>query len=180
MSGFTIWITGLPGSGKSALCDGLIEKEPTMVLLRMDDLRKLATPSPSYCNEERDMLYRSLIFMAKTLNDLNHDVLIDATGNMRKWRDTARRLLSPFAEVYLRCPLDTCRKREQARRNTRGAPQDIYKKAAGGWPVPGVSAPYEEPLEAELTLDTDKASIEECVSETIKLINSLRERDASN
>jgi len=178
MSGFTIWITGLPGSGKSALCDGLIEREPAMVLLRMDNLRKIATPAPSYSAEERDILYRSLVFMAKTLNDLGHEVIIDATANMRKWREAARGLIPAYAEVYLRCPLDTCREREQARRDARGAPRGIYEKAMGGWPVPGVSVPYEEPLGAELTLDTDRTSMEECVSETMKLINWLRERHA--
>jgi adenylylsulfate kinase len=161
MSGIALWITGLPGSGKSALADALKEAEPRFVLLRMDELRKVATPEPTYSEEERDILYRAIVFMAKTLTELGHDVIIDATGNMRRWRELARKLIPGYREVYLKCPFEVCMQREAERTDTRAAPGDIYKKGKKGWPVPGMAAPYEEPLAPEVTIDTETTPVGE-------------------
>jgi adenylylsulfate kinase len=95
------------------------------------------------------------------LTEAGQDVIIDATGNLRKWRDLARQLIPRFAEAYLKCPIKTCMDREKDRLNTREAPRDIYKKGAAGSPVPGVKVPYEEPLDPEILIYTDKASIDE-------------------
>jgi adenylylsulfate kinase len=176
MAGVAVWITGLPGSGKSALAEGLRRAGQEIVILRMDELRKIATPEPTYSGLERDVLYRSLVFTAKALTELGHDVLIDATGNMRTWRELARELIPSYAEVYLRCPLDVCMEREGVRPDARSAPRDIYRKAVEGWPVPGVSAPYEEPLSPELVLDTDRMSVDEEVAEARNLIEGLKGR----
>ena len=51
--------------------------------------------------------------------------------------------------------------REQQREDTRGAPGQIYQKGKAGWPVPGVNVPYEEPLNPELTIDTENVSATE-------------------
>jgi adenylylsulfate kinase len=158
MGGRAIWITGLPGSGKSTVADGLKEALPYFVVLRMDELRTVVTPHPDYSGSEREIVYRALVYLAKKLTDLGHDVIIDATGNLRKWRDLARDLIPRYTEVYLKCKTETCMKRESAREETRGAPRDIYRKGADGWPVPGMSAPYEEPLRPEIVIDTDEAS----------------------
>ena len=84
---------------------------------------------------------------------IGRDVIIDATGNMRKWRELARSLIPRYAEVYLKCSLEECAQRERSRRETRGAPKDIYLKGKKGWPVPGVNAPYEEPLNPEIAIE---------------------------
>jgi adenylylsulfate kinase len=161
MAGMAIWITGLPGSGKSALADAVKGEFPGFVVLRMDDLRKVATPEPSYSDAERDLLYRSLVFTARVLTEHGHDVIIDATGNLRKWREAARGLIGRFAEIYLKCPLEVCRKREKYRGERRSAPPGVYEKGERGWPVPGLSAPYEEPLSPELTLDASALTVQE-------------------
>lgn len=154
MKGFVIWITGLPGSGKSILADKIKEQMPDIVILRMDELRKIATPDPTYSDTERSIIYRSLVFTAKKLFNLGHNVIIDATGNLRKYRDFAREQIPYFAEIFLSCPIDVCSKREAERTDFRHAPKNIYKKGRAGWPVPGISAPYEEPLHPELVIDT--------------------------
>ncbi|HTZ18653.1 MAG TPA: adenylyl-sulfate kinase [Dissulfurispiraceae bacterium] len=163
MSGIVIWITGLPGSGKSTIADAVKKARPDIVILRMDDLRKLVTPEPTYSDAERDIVYRSIVFAAATIAELGHDVVIDATGNMRRWRDLARKVIPRYAEVYIKCPLEVCREREEARKDTHSAPTDIYKKGMEGWPVPGISAPYEEPLNPELIIDTESVSVDEAV-----------------
>ena len=162
--GTTIWITGLPGSGKSTLADALREKYPGFIVLRMDELRKIVTPSPTYSEEERDLLYRAIVYLAKTLSEHGHEVIIDATGNLRKWRDLARRQIPLYFEVYLQCPVEICEKREGEREERRGAPEHIYGKAGSGWPVPGVSAPYEEPLRPEVLIRTAVTSTGEALA----------------
>jgi adenylylsulfate kinase len=173
MLGKVLWITGLPGSGKSTVADAVKQQNPDMVILRMDELRKFVTPDPTYSPEEREIAYRSLVYLAKTISDLGHDVIIDATGNLRKWRDLARDQIPSFFEVYLRCSLDACMTREEQRKETRGAPGHIYRKGKAGWPVPGLTAPYEEPLNPEVIIDTEEVSATEA-AETIRRILAAR------
>lgn len=161
MPGRVIWITGIPGSGKSALADELALRMGGAEVLRMDELRRIATPNPTYSEEERDILYGSLVYTAVRIAQAGMDVIIDATANRRRWRELARKLVPGFVEVYLRCPLDKAAEREAARTDSKGAPRDIYKKAASGAPVPGVGVEYEEPLDAEVVLDSDSMGIEE-------------------
>jgi adenylylsulfate kinase len=158
-----IWITGLPGSGKSTIADAFRERHPEYVILRMDEFRKVVTPEPAYSDAEREMTYRALVYTAKVLTDQDHSVIIDATGNMRRWRQLARELMPNFTEVYLKCSIPECRQREVMRKDTHAAPKDIYRKGAEGWPVPGVNVPYEEPLRPELTIDTEFTAIDKAV-----------------
>jgi len=173
MTGRVIWITGLPGSGKSALADALHDRLPGLNVLRMDDLRKIATPAPTYSETERDVLYRALVYMARRISDLGHDALIDATGNLRRWRELARELIPRFGVIYLTCPPSISRARENTRTDRRGAPPGVYRKGAEGWPVPGAGAPYEEPLHPELVLDTAELPVDKEVQLAIKLLEGL-------
>jgi adenylylsulfate kinase len=170
MSGIAIWITGLPGSGKSTVADEIKKNHPEFVLLRMDELRKIITPEPTYSESEREMVYRSLVYLARILTEQGHDVIIDATGNLRRWRELARQLIPRFAEVYLKCPIELCMEREKKRVDTHAAPKKIYQKGAAGWPVPGMAAPYEEPLNPEVIVETDKTSLKEIVEKIEKVL----------
>ena len=170
MSALVIWITGLPGSGKSTLADSIKECFPVFVTLRMDEFRKIVTPEPLYSEGERDLVYRAIVYTAKKLSELDHCTIIDATGNMRKWRELARQLIPGFMEIYLKCPLSVCAEREASRSYGRGAPKDIYAKGKTGWPVPGVQVPYEEPLCPELIIDTGSSSLEETKAKACALI----------
>lgn len=161
MTGLAVWITGLPGSGKSTITDKIKDIYPNFTILRMDEFRKIVTPQPTYSDSEREIVYRALVYVAKILTELGHDVILDATGNMRRWRELARSLIPRFIEIYLKCPLDVCMERERLRKETHEAPKEIYKKGEKGWPVPGIVVPYEEPLNAEITIDTGKFSLYE-------------------
>ena len=170
---FVIWITGLPGSGKSTVASALKEEIPDSVILRMDELRKIVTPEPAYSDEEREHVYRALVYTAKTLHDLGHNVIIDATGNRKSWRQLARDLVPGYYEIYLKCPMALCMEREKTRLNTHAAPAGIYEKAKAGRPVPGVNVPYEEPDKAELIVYTAKESPEQAA---VKIIEMLQGR----
>lgn len=170
MSGIALWITGLPGSGKSTVADELKKARQDFAVLRMDELRKIVTPKPTYSDFERDIVYKALVYLSKKLTELEYDVILDATGNLRKWRDFARQLLPRYMEVYLRCPIKLCIQREKSRVETHEAPKDIYKKGDKGWPVPGMVVPYEEPLNPEIVIDTGSTSIEDAAE---KILNEL-------
>ena len=163
MGGRVLWITGLPGSGKSSISDKLKALHPDFVILRMDEFRKIVTPEPVYSDTEREIVYRSIVYLARELAELGHTVIIDATGNKRRWRELARALIPRYAEIYLKCPLEKCINRERQRQETRGAPKDIYKKGEQGWPVPGINAPYEESLSPEIIIDTGRTAVHEAV-----------------
>ncbi|MFO7600757.1 MAG: adenylyl-sulfate kinase [Candidatus Desulfacyla sp.] len=159
---FCLWLTGLPGSGKSTILKELLEKLSgsgiEAVTLSLDHIRKVVTPNPKYTDEERGIVYRSLVMMAQLLmTEGGRNVIIDATGNRREFRDLARRLIPDFAEIYIQCPLKTCEARESSR---RGQPveKDLYKRAAEGnlkGAMPGISAPYEEPEHPEVMVQSD-------------------------
>ncbi len=154
---WAVWFTGLPGSGKTSTAlktKEVLERWGIRVkILHLDKIRKVVTPHPRYTQEERDVVYASLACMAALLVEEGVNVIVDATANLRRYRDLARSLIPNFAEVYIRCPLEVCMERERERKNGF-APPDIYKKANGGAAVPGVGAVYEEPLCPEITVDT--------------------------
>lgn len=174
MGAFALWITGLPGSGKSTIAEEVLKCHPDFAILRMDDLRKILTPEPTYSEEERDMVYRCIVYTAGCLVENDHSVIIDATGNLRRWRDLARRLIPRYGEVYLKCPIEICKVRERERDETHGAPRNVYSKAEVGWPVPGVAAPYEEPANPELLIEVDRTFIPEAVQQIEYLIRKLQ------
>jgi adenylylsulfate kinase len=157
---WAVWITGLPGSGKSTIARAAVEMiaatgEPVQ-LLELDDMRRLVTPQATYTDAERDLVYRALVYVASTLVDAGVPVVIDATAHRRAWRDLARAVVPAFAEVQVTCPLDVCREREQTRTGGN-APRGVY--AAAGKPgghVPGIDVAYESAASPDLAIDTTR------------------------
>jgi len=139
-------------------------------------LRRVVTPAPKYTEEERDMVYGAILFVAKLLTQNGVNVVIDATANRRRYRDQARKEIPRFMEAYLRCPMELCIQRESRRKEGAFyAPRDIYKKAFTGESatVPGVGVPYEEPLNPEVTVYSDKLSPEQSAQ---KIYEALKEK----
>lgn len=164
---FCLWLTGLPGSGKSTILKELLRILPASgieaVTLSLDHIRKVVTPDPRYTDEERGIVYRSLVMMAQLLtHEGGKNVIIDATGNRREFRDLARQLIPDFAEIYIQCPLKTCEEREALRRG-QIVEKDLYRRAMKGalkGEMPGVSAPYEAPEHPEVVVRSDILSPE--------------------
>jgi len=160
--GWCVWVTGLPGSGKSSVAQALLEKLKARGIhaqvVSSDMLRRVVTPEPKYTEEERDMVYGALVFVAQLLTQNGVNVIIDATGNRRRYRDQARNEIPRFMEAYLQCPLEVCIQRETGRKETFYAPTEIYRTAFIGRSatVPGVGVPYEEPQQPEVTVDSEK------------------------
>ncbi len=172
---WAIWITGLPGSGKSTVALEVKKKIPDAVILRIDELRKIVTPTPAYSGQEREYVYKALVYTAKTVYDLGHNVIIDATGNRQLWRKLARIIIPDYYEVYLKCSLDLCVEREKTRIESHSAPGEIYKKADEGWPVPGVDESFDEPVKPELVINSETTSPEEAARDIIKMLENHRD-----
>jgi adenylylsulfate kinase len=172
--GWCVWVTGLPGSGKSAVSEALLrllDKEGIHAqLLSVDALRRVLTPKPSYSLEERNIVYATLAYFAGLLTQNGVNVVIDATGNLRRFRDKVRERIPVFIEVYLKCPLELCMEREAKRWKTHFAPREIYSKALRGESstVPGIGQPYQSPLNPELTINTAGCSPQECARKILQ------------
>jgi len=173
---FAVWLTGLPGAGKSVISEvlkkKLNEEEINVQILRMDELRNYVTPNPQYTDEERQLVYNAFSYAAKLLVENGINVIMDATGNLRKYRALANEIIPNFYEIYLKCPLEVAIEREKKRSETKGAPENIYKKAMEGKAenVPGLQAEYEEPKNPGLIIRTDKYGIEECAEKICQKI----------
>jgi len=174
---WAIWLTGLPGSGKTVIAQKVkqqLEENAVRVrILQLDEIRKVITPTPTYSEAERDMVYASLAYMAKLLTQVGMNVIIDATGNRLRYRELARKLISNFAEVYLQCPLEVCIRRESKRQN-QFSPQDIYVKSKKeDATVPGVNVPYEKPKAPEIIVDTARLDIDQAAQQIVKEMEEL-------
>ncbi len=145
-----MWLTGLPASGKSALARELVlaleARGLRPAVLESDAVRPILTPSPTYDDAERDAFYRTLGWAAGLLADHGVPAIVDATANLRRYRDLARARITRFLEVHVECPLAVCMARD---------PKGIYRRGVGdpAGRVPGLHVPYEPPLAPEVTTD---------------------------
>jgi len=183
MKGWAVWLIGLPGSGKTVrareLLNKLKEKKINFEYLRMDEIRKILTPQQEYTEKERDHAYRALILIAKFLTDNGINVVMDATAHRKIWRELARELIPNFAEVYIKCPLTVCMKREANRRDNLIV-SNLYKKALERkltgkrkklvGEVIGIDIPFEEPDKPDLLIEAYKFDPKESSEKIYQLI----------
>lgn len=167
MEGWAVWVTGLPSSGKSVITRLLLERLKELgvwaQVLESDELRKVITPLPNYSEEERDYFYTVMVYVGKLLTQNGVNVIFDATANRRRYREAARSEIPRFIEVYVKCSLEVCMKRDV---------KGIYRKALRGDAsnVPGVQSLYEEPLNPEAVVESDKLSPEECTRRVLEVL----------
>ena len=160
--GFTLWFTGLSGSGKStiavALEEALFERGCRTYILDGDNVRFGLNKDLGFSPEHRVENIRRIGEVAKQFRDAAAINLVASISPYRADRDLARSLSSEddFIEIYVEAPLDTCEQRD---------PKGLYKMARAGQ-IPeftGISAPYEAPLKPEIHLRTDQSSVEQSV-----------------
>ena len=151
--GMVLWLTGLPASGKTTLAKELLrllaDRGFEVELLDADSLRTVLTPRPTYTDHERDWFYEALVYLAELLSKHGIAVLVAATAHRRAYRDQARRRLSRFAEIYVQCDIETCRRRD---------PKGLYAAAGRGdiTSLPGEQVTFEVPESPEIRVDTSK------------------------
>jgi adenylyl-sulfate kinase len=168
--GVTLWFTGLPCSGKSAVADLLAErlKDRGYRVERLDGdiVRRSLTRDLGFSKEDRDENIRRVAFVAKLLTRNDVFVLTSFISPYRDVRAHARREIGRFLEVYTKCSLEEC-----MRRDVKG----MYQKAIEGKikEFTGVSDPYEEPVDPEILLETDKEALEESAAKVLAKMREL-------
>ncbi len=173
---WTVWICGRPGCGKSTIAralESLLEgKGIRAQILGTDILRKVVTPEPTYSEREREVVYATLVFVAKILNQNGVNVILDATANRSAYREKGKEEIENLIIAYVECPLEVCIRREVEREETYGAPRDIYKRGLTGESdtVPGIGVPYEVPENPDVLLDSVRFTARENAEKILNVI----------
>jgi adenylylsulfate kinase len=162
--GFVLWMTGLPGSGKSTIA-GLAKKKLEdeygryVEVLDGDEVRRGLSSDLGLSKEDREEHARRVSYLAKVLARNGVVSIVALISPYRSSRERARELIGKgdFVEVFVRAPLSTCEKRD---------PKGLYARARRGEisNMTGIQDPYEEPLSPDIVVETDGVSAEESVS----------------
>ena len=168
--GVTLWFTGLPSSGKSTIAR-ILEKRFHQAgikceLLDGDVVRTNLSKGLGFSREDRDTNIKRIGFVAHLLTRNDVVAITAAISPYREVRDFNRRLIGNFVEVYVKCPIDECEKRDV---------KGLFKKARAGEikGFTGVDDPYEEPVHPELICETDKETAEESAGKVIQKLEEL-------
>ncbi|TDC55426.1 adenylyl-sulfate kinase [Actinomadura sp. KC345] len=169
--GITVFFTGLSGSGKSTvargLADALIERGGrTVTLLDGDVVRRMLSAGLTFSRADRDLNIRRIGFVAAEITRHGGTAICAPIAPYAATRAEVRRMVSAvgdFILVHVATPLEECERRDR---------KGLYAKARAGL-IPeftGISDPYEEPEDADLTLDTSRMAPDEAVGKVIELL----------
>ncbi|GCD78611.1 adenylyl-sulfate kinase [Thermaurantimonas aggregans] len=162
-----IWMTGLSGAGKSTLAQALKyelgSRGITAVILDGDELRRGINSNLGFSESDRMENIRRAACMADLLRRQGIWCIAALITPMEAMRHLARQIIGSayFHLVYIKAPLEVCIARD---------PKNLYKKALKG-EIPdftGISAPFEEPENADLHLNTSVMQIDKCVDALMK------------
>lgn len=169
-------MTGLPGSGKTSIARIAAQEMRNMGLrvevLDGDEVRRWLSPTEGFTREDRERHLRRVAYVARLLARNGVIVLCSFVSPYKKIRKEIREIVEaesiPFVEVYVKCSLEECIKRD---------PKGLYKKALSGEikHMTGIDDPYEEPENPEIILNSEDRTAEEnarvLVRKVMKLIN---------
>lgn len=165
-----IWLTGIPGSGKTTLAlaiwDHFKSKNLPSDILDGDEIRKTLSKDLGFSPEDRKEHNRRVIYIAKLLSKNSVTTIVPLITPYRTTRDEARKEIPSFVEVWVKASVDACVKRD---------PKGLYKKALAGEikDLTGLQSPYEEPEHADLVIDTEKHNVKESVDLILQTLKKL-------
>jgi adenylyl-sulfate kinase len=172
--GFTLWLTGLSGAGKTTLAAKLAPELRArgigVEVLDGDEVRTNLSKGLGFSKEDRDTNIRRIGYVCRLLSRNGLVAISAAISPYGEVRNEVRRLVeldgATFIEVFVKCPIDVL-----AARDVKG----LYEKALAGQlqGFTGVSDPYEQPLAPDVTVESDRESVE--VS-SAKIIGELERR----
>lgn len=163
-SSFILWFTGLSASGKSSVANAfahkLFEDGKQAFVLDGDNVRHGLNSDLGFDEVSRKENIRRIGEVAKLFVEGGQIVLTAFISPYREDRQVVKSLVAEgeFIEVFVQCSVEACEKRD---------PKGLYKKARNN-EIPnftGISAPYEEPVNPEIILNTEKYTIEECAEQ---------------
>lgn len=163
-----LWFTGLSGSGKSTLANAvemLLHRRGCQTqVLDGDNVRMGLNNDLSFSATDRKENIRRISEVASLFRKSGTLVCTAFISPYRDDREAARKVVGEdFIEVHVQTSVEVCEKRD---------PKGLYKKARSG-EIPnftGVSAPYEEPTSAEITIDTFDRDVEDCAQEIVRYL----------
>lgn len=167
--GGVLWFTGLSGSGKSTLAVALearlFHEGYQVFVLDGDNVRQGLTSNLGFSPDDRAENIRRVGEVTALFRQAGTIVISSFISPYRSDRDRARHAASSgFHEIYIQAPVETCIARD---------PKGLYKRALQGdiRNFTGVSAPYEEPENPEMVVDTEKDTITECVDQLVNYVD---------
>jgi adenylyl-sulfate kinase len=169
--GFVVWLTGLPGSGKTTIArelePELRQLDRPVEVLDGDEIRQNLSKGLGFSREDRETHLKRVTYVAKLLSRNGVAVIAAFISPYRSIREYARKETTNFLEVYVKCSVETCAKRD---------PKGLYKKASSGQitDLTGAQDLYEEPTEPDLLVDTEKLTVQQCVDAIISKLGDLR------
>lgn len=160
---FTLWFMGRPSAGKSTLASRvesrLVEMGYPIENLDGDEIRQHLHPDLGFSREDRRINNRRTAYIAKLLNRNDIPVIVGMITPFRDSQEQARNIIEDeanFALIYVRCSVEAAEDRD---------PKGLYEKARDGniEKFTGINHPFQQPLNPEIIVDTEKQSIEEGV-----------------
>ena len=168
-----IWFSGLSGSGKSTLTHQvearLYQKGVRSYVLDGDNVRGGLNADLSLSPEDRKENVRRIAEVAKLMVDAGILVMAAFIAPYEESRRFVRELLAgwPYYECYVKCSIDVCEERD---------PKGLYRKARQGEikNMTGIQAPFEEPVNPDIVVETDTCALDDCVDKVINFLNNKR------
>lgn len=165
----TIWLTGLPGAGKSTIAfeleRRLHDRGHACFVLDGDNVRHGLNRDLGFSPEHRRENIRRIAEVARLFNEAGVMMITAFISPYRDDREMAREIIGvgQFVEVYLAADIAVCERRD---------PKGHYRKARAGeiTGFTGISAPYEPPESPALTIDSGRLSLEDCVGKLLQVI----------
>ena len=168
--GFVVWLTGLPRSGKTTLAfqlrQELHSRGRKVEVLDGDELVQQFNKGLGFSKEDRDERDRRIAYVAQLLARNGVVVIVAAISAYQEARDSARKSIGQFVEVYVKCPVEVCIERDY---------KGHYEKALSG-EIPnftGISDPYEPPISPEVVVETDRESVEASQAKILNAVAAL-------
>jgi adenylylsulfate kinase len=163
-------MTGLPCSGKTTIIRKLAKHVQNLAILDGDELREWLSPK-DFSHEGRNEHNRKVAHLAKMLLDHNVPVGVSLISPYLENREDARKIINnskKFFELYVKCSLEKCEERDV---------KELYKKARKNEikNFTGINDPYEEPLNPDLIVNTEKHTDEECVNQILDFLESKKQ-----
>lgn len=168
--GVTVWLTGLPCSGKSTIAEHLANvlrsRGRRVEVLDGDLIRTNLSRGLSFSRDDRDINVLRIGFVSHLLTRNGVCVVVAAVSPHAAARLKVREQIGAFVEVHVDCPVAECE-----RRDVKG----MYAKARAGEikAFTGIDDPYEEPEQPEVTVHTREETPAESAAKVLRVLENL-------